>query len=101
MSIAPSVRAAFDTATQTLNIIESGLVDYGRVGVFNNRPFAFVYIMAFLVLEMLAGLEIYCMSEIFFFAEYSTNSRAAPVIRVGERVTLMQPRAELRDVSFA
>jgi hypothetical protein len=62
--VAPTIGAAFNSAPQTLNIIESGLVDYGRVRVFDNRPFAFIYIMAFLVFEMLTGLEVYRMSRL-------------------------------------
>ena len=56
--LAPAVRVAFYIRPDALHVVKSLLVDNGFVGVFKDRPLALWNIVAFLVLEMLAGFEI-------------------------------------------
>ena len=58
MGLAPAVRVTPDICPDTLHIVKGFLVDDGLMGILKNRPLAFVNIVAFLVLEVLAGLEI-------------------------------------------
>ena len=58
MGLAPAVRVAPDIYPDTLHIVKGFLVDDGLMGVLENRPLVFVNIVAFLVLEVPAGLEI-------------------------------------------
>ena len=62
---APAVRVAPDITPDALHVVKSFLVDDSFMGVFKNRPFAFIHIMAFLVLEVLTSLEVDRMAEIF------------------------------------
>ena len=56
--LAPAVRVAFYIRPDALHIVKSLLVDNGFVGIFKNCPLALWNVVAFLVLEVLAGLEI-------------------------------------------
>ena len=58
VGLAPAVRVAPDIRPDALHIVKGFLVDDGLMGILENRPLAFVNIVAFLVLEVLAGLEI-------------------------------------------
>ena len=58
VGLAPAVRVTPDICPDTLHIVKGFLVDDGLMGILKNRPLAFVYIVAFLVLEVFAGLEI-------------------------------------------
>ena len=58
VDVSPSVRAAFDTAANTLYVIERGLVNNRFVGVLKDCPLAFIDVMTFLVLEVFTGLEV-------------------------------------------
>lgn len=60
-----TVRIAFGVAPDALHTVEGFLVDDGLMGILENRPFAFINIVAFLVLEMLSGLEIDGMAQVF------------------------------------
>ena len=51
-------RQAPDICPDALHIVKGFLVDDGLMGILENRPLTFVNIVAFLVLEVLAGLEI-------------------------------------------
>ena len=51
-------RIVLDIPTDSLHIIKGFLVDNGLMDVLKNCPFAFINVMTFLVLEMLAGFEI-------------------------------------------
>ena len=53
-----AVRVAPDIPPDSLHVVKGFLVDNRLMGVLKNRPFAFVHIMAFLVLKVLAGLEV-------------------------------------------
>lgn len=65
MGLPKAVRVASGVSPDTLHIVKGFLVDNGLMGVLENRPLAFVNIVAFLVLEVLAGLEIDCMAQVF------------------------------------
>src|SRR5699024_3068653 len=58
MGLPKAVRVASGVSPDTLHIVKGFLVDNGLMGILENRPLAFVNIVAFLVLEVLAGLEI-------------------------------------------
>ena len=58
VGLAPAVRVTPDICPDTLHIVKGFLVDDGLMGVLENRPLIFVNIVAFLVLEVPAGLEI-------------------------------------------
>ena len=62
MGLAPAVRVTPDICPDTLHIVKGFLVNDGLMGILENRPLAFVNIVAFLVLEVLSGLEIDCMA---------------------------------------
>ena len=65
MGLAPAVRVAPDIRPDALHIVKGFLVDDGLMGILENRPLAFVNIVAFLVLEVLAGLKIDGVAQIF------------------------------------
>ena len=58
MGLPKAVRVASGVSPDTLHIVKGFLVDNGLMGVLKNRPFAFVNIVTFLVLKVLAGFEI-------------------------------------------
>ena len=58
MGLPKAVRVASGVSPDTLHIVKGFLVDDGLMGVLKNRPLAFIHIVAFLVLEVLAGFEI-------------------------------------------
>jgi hypothetical protein len=65
VSIAPTIGITPHVAPYALYIDERVLGDNWVMGVFKYRPFALVNVVAFLVFEMLAGLEVTIMTEIF------------------------------------
>ena len=65
MGLAPAVRVTPDICPDTLHIVKGFLVNDGLMGILENRPFAFVNIVALLVLEVLAGLEIDGVAQVF------------------------------------
>ena len=65
MRLTPAVRVAPHVAPDTLHVVKGRLIDDGFMGVLKNCLFAFIHIVAFLVLEMLAGFEINRMPEVF------------------------------------
>ena len=54
----PAVRVTLHIGADSLHILKGFQVDNGGVGVLKDYPFIFVNIVAFLVLEMLAGLKV-------------------------------------------
>ena len=64
MGLPEAVRVASGVAPDTLHIVKGFLVDNGLMGIFKNRPLALIDIVAFLVLEVLAGFEIDGMPQI-------------------------------------
>ena len=62
---APAVRVASDIPTDFLHKVKGLLVNNSFVRILKNRPFVLRDIMAFLVLEVLSGLEIDGVSQIF------------------------------------
>ena len=65
MGLPKAVRVASGVSPDTLHIVKGFLVDDGLMGILENCPFAFVNIVAFLVLEVLAGLEIDGVAKVF------------------------------------
>ena len=56
--LAPAVRVTLDIGTDALYVVKGLLVDDGFMGILKNRPFTFIDIVTFLVLEMLLRFEI-------------------------------------------
>ena len=56
--LAPAVRVTFHICPDALHVVKGFLVDDGFMGVFKDCPLALWNIVAFLILEVLAGLEI-------------------------------------------
>ena len=54
----PAVRVTLHVGADSLHILKGFRVDNGGVGVLKDYPFVFVNVMAFLVLKVLAGLEV-------------------------------------------
>ena len=57
-SFTPAVRVSPDIGADALDVIIHFLCDDRLMGVLKNRPFAFIDVVAFLVFEVLSGLEI-------------------------------------------
>ena len=96
--LAVTVRVASGISPNTLYVVKSFLVDNGLVSVLKNRPFALVNIMAFLVLEMLACLEVDSMAQVFPPFEDVHNSGGRPHIRVFDFLRFVQALAMPRHV---
>ena len=62
---APAVRVASDIPTDFLHKVKGLLVNDSFMGILENYPFVLRDIMAFLVLEVLSGLEVDGVSQIF------------------------------------
>ena len=86
MGLAPAVRVAPDIRPDALHIVKGFLVDDGLMGVFKNRPLAFVNIVAFLVLEVLAGLEIDGVAQVFPLLQDVHDGGRSPAIGVFDRL---------------
>ena len=56
--LAVSVRVASGISPDALYVVKGFLVNNSLMGILKNRPLVFIDIVTFLVLEMLAGLEI-------------------------------------------
>ena len=54
----PSVRVTFHVGLDSLHILKGFWGDNGGVGVLKDYPFIFVKVVAFLILEMFAGLKV-------------------------------------------
>ena len=80
MRFAPAVGITPSVAPYALYIVERVLVDNRVMGIFKNNPFALVYIMAFLVLKMLAGLEVASVTEILPLFEDMNDCGRTPTV---------------------
>ena len=89
----PSVWVSPDITPYTLYIIKSALIDYRLMGILKNHPLAFIYIMAFLVLEMLAGLEVTSMTEILTLFEDMGDGGRALTVNIFENLILVHALA--------
>ena len=65
ISFAPAVRVASDIETDALHVVKSFLVNNSLMGILEDRPLAFVHIMTFLVLKVLAGLKVNSVTKVF------------------------------------
>ena len=65
VGLSPAVRVTPNICPDTLHMVKGFLVNDGLMGILENRPLAFVNIVAFLVLEVLAGLEIDGVAQVF------------------------------------
>src|SRR5699024_1897795 len=86
MGLAPAVRVAPDIRPDALHIVKGFLVDDGLMGILENRPLAFVNIMAFLVLEVFAGLEIDGVAQVLPLLQDVHNGGRSPAVGVFDRL---------------
>ena len=90
---APAVRVASDISTDFLHKVKDLLVNDRLMGILKNCPFVLRDIMAFLVLEVLSGLEIDGVSQIFTLCiSYTASRRSAGGCGVPARQTYSPPR---------
>ena len=99
MRFSPAVRVAPDVAPDALHIIKSRLVNNGLMGIFKNRPFAFIDIVAFLILEVLAGFEIDCVTEIFPLFENIHDGGGTPAVNILECLVFIHAFAVPRQMN--
>ena len=86
---APTVRVASDIPSDFLHKVKGLLVDDGFVGILENRPLVLRDIMTFLVLEMLSGLEIDGVSQIFTLFQNVADGGRTPAVLVLELLVLV------------
>ena len=82
VGFSPSIWISSHIASDSLHIVKSFLIYDCFLSVLKHRPVILRYIMAFLILEMLSGLEVHCVTKIFSFLQNTCNSRRAPAIRI-------------------
>ena len=82
VGFSPSIWISFHIASNSLNIIKSFLIYDCFLCIFKYRPVILRYIMAFLILEMLSGFEVHCMTKILPFLQNTCDGRRAPSIRI-------------------
>ena len=82
MGFSPSIRIPSHIASDSLHIVKSFLIYDCCLCVLKYHPVILRYIMAFLILEMLSGLEVHCMTKILSFLQNTCNSRRTPAIRI-------------------
>ena len=83
---APAVRVASDIPTDFLHKVKGLLVNDRLMGILKNRPFVLRDIMAFLVLEVLSGLEIDGVSQIFTLFKNVADGGRTPAVRMVVRI---------------
>ena len=81
---APAVRVASDIPTDFLHKVKGLLVNNGFVRILKNRPFVLRDIMAFLVLEVLSGLEVDGVSQIFTLFKNVADGGRTPAVHIFE-----------------
>ena len=96
---APAVRVASDIPTDFLHNVKGWLVDDWLMGIFKNRPFVLRHIMAFLVLEVLSGLEIDGVSQIFTLFKKVADGGRTPAVHIFEGLVLVHALSKLCKVS--
>ena len=96
---APAVRVASDIPTDFLHKVKGLLVNDSFMGILENRPFVLRDIMAFLVLEMLAGLEVDGVSQIFTLFKNVADGGRTPVVHIFEGLVFVHVLAVLGKVS--
>ena len=96
---APAVRVASDIPTDFLHKVKGLLVNNGFVRILKNRPFVLRDIMAFLVLEVLSGLEIDGVSQIFTLFKKVADGGRTPAVHIFESLILVHALAVLGKVS--
>ena len=83
---APAVRVASDIPTDFLHKVKGLLVNDRLMGILENCPFVLRDIMAFLVLEVLSGLEIDGVSQIFTLFKNVADGGRTPAVRMVVRI---------------
>ena len=96
---APAVRVASDIPTDFLHKVKGLLVNDRLMGILENCPFVLRDIMAFLVLEVLSGLEIYGVSQIFTLFKNVADGGRTPAVHIFESLVFVHALAVLGKVS--
>lgn len=95
---APAVGITFDASPYLLYKVIGLLVDYGFVGVLENRPLVLRDVVAFLVLEVLAGLEIAGMPQILPLFQNVNDGGGTPAVHVLKCLVFVHALVVLRKV---
>ena len=74
MRLSPPIGITLNASPALLRIFKGFLVDDRLLRILECLPILLRYIVAFLVLKMLSGLEIDCMSQIFLSCEYGCHA---------------------------
>ena len=82
IGLAPAIRIAPDVLAEALHVIEGGLIHDGLMRILNDRPLILIHVMAFLVLEVLSGLEVAGMPQIHRILDDVNDGAGSPVIWV-------------------
>ena len=81
MCFSPSIRVSSYIASDPLDVIKGFLIYDRLLCVLEYCPLIFPYIMAFLILEMLSGFEVHCMTKVLPLLQNPCNSGGTPSIR--------------------
>ena len=98
-AFAPAVRVASDLAADFLHKVKGLLVDDRLMSILENCPFVLRNIMAFLVLEMLSGLKIVCVSQLLTIFQNVDDGGRTPAVHIFESLVLVHALAMLCKVS--
>ena len=94
----PTVGVSADVCSDALHVFKGLLVDHGLVCVFKDAPFAFMDIVAFLVLEVLSCLEVDGMAEVLSLFENTHDDRRTPGIGVFDGLVFVYALAMPRQM---
>ena len=96
--LAPAVRVSLDVPPNTLYVVKGFLADDSVMGVLENRPFALVNIVALFVLEVLAGLKIDGMTQVFPLFQNVDDGGRTPAVNVLDRLGTVHPLVKSRQM---
>ena len=97
--LAPAVRVASDLAADFLHKVKGLLVDDRLMGILKNRPLVLRDIVAFLILEMLSGLEVDGVSQILTLFQNVADGGRTPAVHIFESLVFVHALAMLCKVS--
>ena len=97
--LTPAVWISPDITSNFLHKFEGLLVNNGFMGILENRPFILRNIVALLVLEVLAGLEIAGVSQVFTLLQNIDDSGRTPTVNILKSLVLIYAFTMLCEMS--
>ena len=97
-NIAPAIGITAYLASDFLCKVKGLLVNDGFMGILKNRPFVLRHIMAFLILEMLSGLEIDGVSQILTLIKNVADGGRTPAVNIFESLVFVHTLVELCQI---